>query len=520
MAAAMTVREFYNGKNVLLTGGTGFMGKVLIEKLLYSIPDIGLIYVLIRPKRGMSVKQRLEEMLKLPLFDRIKNECPNVLKKLKPLQGDVLLENFGLVDSEIERLSKEISVVFHFAATLKLEAPLKDNVNMNTCGTLRTINVARRLKNLLAIVHLSTAFCYPDYEVLEEKMHAPPVKAEDVMRLIEWMDDKQLSVVTPTLFGAQPNSYTFSKRLAECVVAQNFDDLPVVIVRPSIVCPAILEPIPGWVDSLNGPVGLMLGAGKGVIRSMLCDGSLIAQVIPVDTAINAIIAIGMLEGSRTEKPAEIPIYNVNIGHQKPTTWGEVLNIAKIYGRKQPLAWPLWYPNGDITTSRTLHNFQRVFYHLLPAYAIDFLLMILGQKRFMVRVQNKVSQGLEVLQYFTMRSWVFPCPNYESIHKKLNEEERVIFNTDLSTVDREKYIENCVEGGRVFCVKEDPSNIPYNRMYHNFLYVVDWIVKIFFWLLVLSFLAAWFEPVKTLLSYGGPVVKHLPFVGRAVFNEKN
>lgn len=67
------------------------------------------------------------------------------------------------------------------------------------------------------------------------------------------------------------------------------------------VCPAYKEPMPGWVDSLNGPVGLMLGAGKGVIRTMLCDGTLIAQVVPVDTAINALIAIGMIEGSKTKK---------------------------------------------------------------------------------------------------------------------------------------------------------------------------------------------------------------------------
>lgn len=59
--------------------------------------------------------------------------------------------------------------------------------------------------------------------------------------------------------------------------------------------------MPGWVDNLNGPIGLMLGAGKGVIRTMLCDGSLIAQVCPVDIAINGIIAIGMIEGNRKEK---------------------------------------------------------------------------------------------------------------------------------------------------------------------------------------------------------------------------
>lgn len=67
------------------------------------------------------------------------------------------------------------------------------------------------------------------------------------------------------------------------------------------MCPTFKEPLPGWVDNLNGPIGLMLAAGKGVIRTMLVDGSLTAQVIPVDTAINALIAIGAIEGSRNDK---------------------------------------------------------------------------------------------------------------------------------------------------------------------------------------------------------------------------
>ncbi|CAK1554852.1 unnamed protein product [Leptosia nina] len=518
MSAGISVNDYYKGKNVLLTGGTGFMGKVLIEKLLYSVPDIGTIYVLMRPKRGKSVNQRLEEMQRLPLFDRTRNERPSSFKKIKVLQGDVLFENFGLSDVDIERLSEEIYLVFHFAATLRLEAPLKDSINMNTCGTQRTLNVAKRLKKLEALIHLSTAFCYPDYKVLAEKIHAPTVIPADVMRLIEWLDDKQLSLLTPSLLGAHPNCYTYSKRLAESLVSDAFDSMPVVIARPSIVCPAWTEPVPGWVDNLNGPVGLMIGAGKGVIRSMLCDGSYFAQVIPVDTAINAIIAIGMIEGSRKEKPEVIPIYNINSGHQKPTTWGDVLRIGKEYGRKFPLSWPLWYPNGDITTNYPLHEFKRIFYHLLPAYCIDFLLLIMGQKRFMLRVQEKISQGLEVLQYFTMRPWNFPCPNFESILTKLQPEDRQTYNTDLTDVDKGEYINSCIEGGRIYCLKEDPAKIRINRLHHNFLYVLDWIVKIMFWLFIFSLLAKWLAPVKDLLSYGEPVVKRLPLLGPAVFDK--
>lgn len=61
------VRDFFKGRNVFITGGTGFMGKVMIEKLLYSIPNIGNIYILIRPKRGKSVQQRLVDITKLPV---------------------------------------------------------------------------------------------------------------------------------------------------------------------------------------------------------------------------------------------------------------------------------------------------------------------------------------------------------------------------------------------------------------------------------------------------------------------
>ena len=49
--------------------------------------------------------------------------------------------------------------------------------------------------------------------------------------------------------------------------------------------------MPGWVDNLNGPTGLIIGAGKGVIRSMHCNGDYHAEVMPVDFAINTVITI-------------------------------------------------------------------------------------------------------------------------------------------------------------------------------------------------------------------------------------
>lgn len=57
------IAEFYRGRQILITGATGFMGKVLVEKLLRSCPDIETIYLLMRPKRGNDVRSRLQELL-------------------------------------------------------------------------------------------------------------------------------------------------------------------------------------------------------------------------------------------------------------------------------------------------------------------------------------------------------------------------------------------------------------------------------------------------------------------------
>lgn len=63
MNTELTIPEFFAGKNVFITGGSGFMGKGLIEKLLRSCPDIGNIYLLMRDKRGKSPEERLEVLM-------------------------------------------------------------------------------------------------------------------------------------------------------------------------------------------------------------------------------------------------------------------------------------------------------------------------------------------------------------------------------------------------------------------------------------------------------------------------
>jgi len=55
--------DYYAEKSIFVTGGTGFLGKVLIEKLLRSCPDIKKIYVLVRHKKGNTPQQRINDLL-------------------------------------------------------------------------------------------------------------------------------------------------------------------------------------------------------------------------------------------------------------------------------------------------------------------------------------------------------------------------------------------------------------------------------------------------------------------------
>jgi fatty acyl-CoA reductase len=57
------ISDFFRGQNIFVTGATGFMGKVLLEKILRSCPDVGNIYILMRPKKGKTPGDRVQDVI-------------------------------------------------------------------------------------------------------------------------------------------------------------------------------------------------------------------------------------------------------------------------------------------------------------------------------------------------------------------------------------------------------------------------------------------------------------------------
>lgn len=104
------------------------------------------------------------------MFERLRQKDPDAFKKVVPLTGDLYTEGLGLSSNDLSLLIDNVSVVFHMAATLKLEANLRDAVEQNTAGTATILDVAKKIKNLAVFCHFSTAYCSADIKLFEERV--------------------------------------------------------------------------------------------------------------------------------------------------------------------------------------------------------------------------------------------------------------------------------------------------------------------------------------------------------------
>ena len=172
---------------------------------------------------------------------------------------------------------------------------------MNVGAVSFIIALCKKMKELVSLVHVSTAYCHCQRPHIEERSYPPPMEPGRALSLLKTLDSKILDdqTFTKMLIGERPNTYTFTKALAEELIMTEGRELPVCIVRPSIVLSTWQDPVPGWVDNLNGPTGLFLIAGIGVMRTAVIHEDLQTDGVPVDTCANLTLVTAWRTG--TEK---------------------------------------------------------------------------------------------------------------------------------------------------------------------------------------------------------------------------
>lgn len=116
--------------------------------------------------------------------------------------------------------------------------------------------------------YVSTAYAYLNEAFLLEKPYAPPADPHKIIKSVELLSEDEIENMKNEILGNLPNSYSFTKAMAEALVCEAAEkqNLPALVIRPSIVIPTMIEPVPGWTDNLNGPAGLMMGRKKKIPR--------------------------------------------------------------------------------------------------------------------------------------------------------------------------------------------------------------------------------------------------------------
>lgn len=141
----------------------------------------------------------------------------------------------GISSEDRQHLIETIDVIYHCAASIRFDDPLSDAIIMNIRGAREICTLALEMKHLAIFVHISTTYCNTNRKVIDEKLYPPHADWKMAIRMAEELDKNVVDVLTAKYLGELPNTYTFTKQLAEHLVNDMCGQkLPVVVFRPSI----------------------------------------------------------------------------------------------------------------------------------------------------------------------------------------------------------------------------------------------------------------------------------------------
>lgn len=84
----------------------------------------------------------------LKVFDKIREKYPERFSKIKIIKGDVTQDDLGLSDNDKNELIENVTTIFHCAACVRFDQPLREAINMNLLGTNRMLKLAVLMTNL------------------------------------------------------------------------------------------------------------------------------------------------------------------------------------------------------------------------------------------------------------------------------------------------------------------------------------------------------------------------------------
>ncbi|XP_075170220.1 putative fatty acyl-CoA reductase CG8306 [Haematobia irritans] len=481
------IPEFFENREIFLTGGSGIIGKALIDKLLRSC-NVGKIYVLLRTKRNASVDIRLQQMKNDKIFRRLKTQKPNEFdNKVVPIAGDIAMPMLGISPADV-KLMENVSVVYHSAATVRFNEPILNAIQLNLGGTYEAIQFAETLKKLDSFVYISTFFSNPYLEFVDTKVYDPPMDWKFCLNLIKRKDIsyETMDILTSKLVVGFINTYCFTKNLTESMVNEYRHKLPVSIFKPSIVVQALEDPEPGFPTALTGALGLFTLVGAGILKSLYCSQEVRLDICPLDVNTKSLLYYTVrsykTHTNATRPSSECPVYICSSCTHYPITLRESLQLVMNHRvwEETPLIKSLLLPGVHFTENEMMFRLMFFIYQMIPALFADLIVKLKGSDPVFLKIQRKVFITLDVMKPYMFHSYKSHGVSY--VNEMWNELKGTDF--DISVWKDMQYYNHNIRFTCDFAIKardvlmdEDPSTLPLAKIllkikklsYHLFLF---------------------------------------------------
>lgn len=310
------------------------------------------IYILIRKTNEEDAEQRFaQQLLTSPAFARIRDVYQDTLHahikdKIRIIEGNITSPNLGMDPDICKELQENIDLVIHVAGLIDFFPATELAFNINVVGTLQVANFVRQCKHA-ALVHTSTCYVAGSRsDNLDEKIYenlAPNGQAFDAEEEFALLQNALTQITSnrqSVEFGKQraahwgwTNTYTYTKALAEILLAKRYRDIRYTIVRPAIVESAVAYPFPGWNEGIStcGPYCYATG---GWYPYIIAKKKQVVDIIPVDLVCN-----GMLIASAALlQDQHLPVYHLGTSCNNPLYFHALSRYVRLWHRKTAASW--------------------------------------------------------------------------------------------------------------------------------------------------------------------------------------
>ena len=461
------IHDKYVGRNILITGVTGFLGKIILEKILRSLPDVGDIYLLIRTKKDAGPAKRLQGLIKSRIFNRLRSERPDfeewAVNKLHVLPGDVSRDKLGMSDEDIALIQQRVHIFIHSAATVNFTERLPDAINLNVLGSLRLFDIAKSSANCECFAHISTAYvnCNKSGTVEEILYPLDFDPASTLQNLLE-MDPGKMEEEEQKIIGGYPNTYAFTKSLTEHLLAQRRGSMPLLFFRPTIIGACYKEPTPGWIDTVSAASALYVTTGMGIMKFMLAHRpSRIGDQVPADIVTNSLLCAT----ADVSMENRLNIIQVGTSRDKPITWRKVKKTILPYLLRRPPKKTFSKPSFMFVQSDAVYNAMYFFQYRVPIAGYNLYARFLGTDKQLKEAQlwggfeKRVRKMVGNFSYFVNNEWIFDTTNTYIVWNKMSSEEQQEFPFDIAAMDWEEYLLAFCYGMRLNILRETDAIYP-------------------------------------------------------------